>query len=134
MSGFSNHLAQKVANHFFRKTSQAATTGTSLALFVADPTDANITANEVSAPWYGRQEVTSWSAPAEDADSTLISNSNEIAFNAVTLSAVSVSHYGIYDAATSGNLLESGALAATKVLNVDDVFVAKAGELILKFK
>jgi len=61
MSGFSNHLAQKIANHFFRKQAQAATPGTFIALFVADPTDANVTANEVVAPWYARLEITSWS-------------------------------------------------------------------------
>jgi hypothetical protein len=134
MSGFSINLAQKVANHFFRKTSMAATPGTFLALFIADPTDANITSNEVVAPWYGRQEVTNWTAPATDADSVWIANTNEILFQAVTGSSVTVSHYGLYDAAILGNLLDSGPLTSAKVLNIDDVFVAKAGELILKFK
>ena len=134
MSGMSTHLAQKVANHFFRNTTQTATAATYLALFVADPTDENLTANEVSAAWYGREQITSWSAPATDTDSVWIANSNEIAYNAVTGAAVTVSHYGIYDAATSGNLLDSGTLTSPKVLNIDDVFVAKAGECILKFK
>lgn len=134
MPGFSTHLAQKVANHFFRGITQAATPGTYIALFVADPTDGNITANELTASWYGRQLVPSWSAPAEDTDSTYISNSNEVRFNAVTDNSVQITHYGIYDALEFGNLLDSGPLASIKILNVDDVFVIKAGELVLKFK
>ena len=65
MSGFSTNLAQKVANHFFRKVTQPMTPATYLALFVADPTDENVTANEVVADWYVRQEIPSWSAPVE---------------------------------------------------------------------
>ena len=134
MSGFSTNLAQKVANHFFRKVPQTATAGTYLALFVADPTDDNITANEVVAPWYVRKEILSWSAPQQDTDSVYITNSNEVRFAATTGNSVQVTHYGIYDALTSGNLLDSGQLAEAKTLNVDDVFVVKAGELKLKFK
>lgn len=134
MSGFSNFLARAVANHFFRKTAQSSPTGTFVALFTADPTDANITANEISAAWYGRKEATTWTAPAEDADSSWISNVAEVVFNAVTGAAVTVSHYGIYDAPTGGNLLSSGALPASKTLDISDVFVAGAGELVLHFK
>ena len=134
MSGFSTHLAQKVANHFFRQIPQSATPGTFLALYIADPTDDNITANEVAAPWYARQEISSWSATAQDADSTFITNSDEIAFAAVTGGAIAITHYGILDSNTSGNLLDSGPLDPSKVLNINDVFVVRPGELILKFK
>ena len=140
MSGFSVNLAQKVANHFFRKVPQAMTPGTYLALFVADPTDSNITANEVTGAWYARQEIPSWSAPAEDTDNVYITNSNEARFSAVTGASVTVSHYGIYDALIAGNLLDSGVLvdgngvATPRTLNVDEVFLVKAGELKLKFK
>ena len=133
MSGFSTNLAQKVANHFFRNVAQAATPATYIALFVADPTDDNITTNEVVGAWYGRQVIASWSAPQQDSDSVYITNSNEIRFNATTGNAVQVTHYGIYDAAASGNLLDSGALSDSKTLNVDAMFVIKAGELKLKF-
>lgn len=135
MSGFSTNLAQKVANHFFRKVSQAMTPGTYLALFIADPTDENITANEVSATWYVRQEIPSWSAPVVDGEGGVyIANSNEARYAAVTGAAVAISHYGIYDALKAGNLLDSGALATPRTLNVDEVFLVKAGELKLKFK
>ena len=134
MSGFSTSLAQKVANHFFRKVSQVMTPATYMALFIADPTDDNITANEVVADWYTRQEVPSWSAPIVDGDRISITNSNEVRFAAVTGGAVVLSHYAIYDAEVAGNMLDSGALATPRTLNVDEVFLVKAGELKLKFK
>ena len=134
MSGFSNHLAHQVINHFIRGIAQPATVNTYLALCIADPTDANVTTNEISAPWYARQQVTSWTAPAEADDYTFTANTNDVAFPVVTGGAVTASHYGIYDSLTEGNLLSSGALPSSKVLNIDDVPTLKAGEGILRFK
>lgn len=134
MSGFSDHLAQQVINHFIRGIAQPATVGTYLALCTTDPTDANNTMAEISAPWYARQQVTSWTAPAEAEDYTFTANTNDVAFGAVTGGAVTAAYYGVYDALTEGNLLSSGPLPSSKVLNVDDVPTLKAGEGILKFK
>ena len=140
MSGFSTHLAQKIINHFYRNIPQTATSATYLALFVADPTDDNVTANEVSAAWYARQLIASWTAPQQQDDFVYFSNSNELRFNAVTGNAITLTHYGIYDALSSGNLLDSGLLVNSsgittpRTLNEDDVFVIKANELVLKYK
>ena len=137
MSGFSTFLAQAVINHFVRRVSQPVSAGTYLALFVADPTDNNITANELSGAWYARQSIASWSAPTGTGTST--SNSNQVAFDAVTDNAVSVSYWGIYDAPASGNLLFSGPFMSggspvVKVLNVDDVFIVNASDFGLDFQ
>lgn len=132
MAGFSTHLAQALINHVFRGQNYAAPNGIYLALFVADPTDNNITANEVTGSWYGRQSVNSWAAPTGTAVST--ANSNQVVYNAVAGSAVTVTHWGLYDAATSGNLLASGAFTTSKVLNVDDVLAVNAGDLVLTFE
>ena len=132
MAGFSTYMAQAAINHFVRRTSQPVPSGTYLALFVADPTDNNVTANEVSAAWYGRQNISAWSAPTGTGTST--ANSNTVSYDAVTGTAVTVTHWGIYDAATSGNLLYSGPLTQTKTLNVDDIYVVSAGDLTLDFQ
>lgn len=132
MAGFSNYLAQAVINHFVRRSTQSVPAGMHLALFVADPTDANDTTKEVVAAWYGRQSVSSWSVPSGTVTST--SNSNAVTFNAVTGAPVTITHWGLYDAATSGNLLYSGALSASKTLNINDQFVVDAGALVLDFQ
>lgn len=126
MAGFSTYFAQQIINDKFVSGSTKY-----LALFVADPTDDNVTANEVTGAWYGRKSISGWSAPVGTGVST--SNSNQLTYNAVTGSAVSVTHWGIYDALTTGNLIASGPWPTTKVLNVDDVFVVNAGDLTLTF-
>lgn len=133
MAGFSNHLAQAVINHFFRNTTQSSPATLYLALFVADPTDVTTTAlaNEVSAAWYARQ-VVQFEAPDNATDVTT-ANTAQIAFSAVTSAAVAITHWGVFDALTNGNLLGSGALTTSKTLNVDDVFVVSGGDLVLTF-
>lgn len=132
MSGFSTYLAQGAISHFVRRTAQPVPAGTYLALFFADPTDDNITANEVSAAWYARQAITSWSAPVGSGTST--SNSNALVFNPVTGTSISITHWAIYDSLTAGNLLYSGVLPTPKTLQVDDIYTVKAGNLTLDFQ
>lgn len=127
MSGFSDYEAQRYLNDTYVNGSTMY-----LALFVADPTDANTTANEVTGAWYARQAISGWTAPSKVDGLQQIANSAQIAFNAVTGSAVAVSHWGIYDAVTGGNLRGSDAWNETKTYNVADIFVVQAGEIILK--
>jgi hypothetical protein len=133
MAGFSNNLAQATINHFFRNVSQSAPANHYLALFIADPTDVTATAltNEVSASWYARQSI-SFDAPSNATD-VITANTAQILFSAVTGTAVTVTHWGIFDASTTGNLMCSGAFATSKTLNVDDVFVVNSGDLTLTF-
>lgn len=123
MAGFSTYQANKIL------TDELVTPYASryLALFIADPTDANLTANEVTGGWYTRKATGSWDAPA--AGST--ANSQTIQYNAVTGSQVTVTHWGIYDASTSGNLLFSDAFAASKTFNVDDIPFLSPGDLAI---
>ena len=133
MAGFSNALAQDVINHFFRGQAVSASSGLYLALMVADPTDVTATAltNEVNATWYARQLI-QLDAPADATDITT-ANSNTITFNAVTGSAVTVTHWAIFSAATNGVLRASGTWSTYKVLNIDDVFKVNPGDLVLTF-
>ena len=134
MAGFSNHLAQAVINHFFRNTTQSSPANLYLALFLADPTDVTTTAlaNEVAATWYARRQV-QFEVPANATDVNT-ANTAQITYSAVTGAAVTVTHWGVFDALTNGNLLGSGALTTAKTLNVDDVFVINGGALVLTFE
>ena len=121
MSGFSNYLANQIIND----TLVTPYASRFLALFVADPTDANITANEVSASWYSRKGTGAWASPTVGETD----NRGSIQFDPVTGAQVTISHWGIYDAATSGNLLYNGAFATPKTFNVDDFTVVSPGDL-----
>ena len=121
MSGFSNYLANQVIND----TLVTPYASRYLALFVADPTDANVTTNEVSGEWYSRKLTGAWASPTVG----VTTNLSVIQYSPVTGGQVSISHWGIYDALTSGNLLYSGAFATAKTFNVDDFPLIAAGDL-----
>lgn len=121
MAGFSTYQA----NATLTDTLVTPYASRYVALFVADPTDANITANEVTGAWYSRKATGSWASPTTG----VTSNNNEIQWNAVSGSSVTISHWGIYDAATSGNLLYSFAFDTPKTFNVDDIPLIAASDL-----
>lgn len=130
MSGFSNHTAQALINATLRGIAYSTplVANLHLALFTADPTDANLTANEVSAAWYARQATGSWSAPTTGG---VTNNLSAIQFPAVTGAPVTVTHYGIYDAASGGNLLYSNALLASRTLAINDILTFDVAALTL---
>jgi hypothetical protein len=98
-----------------------------LALFVASPTDANVTANEVSAPWYARESTGSWASPTDG----VTHNNGSVQYDPVTGAQVTVSHWGIYDAPVAGNLLYHGSWTVAKTFNVDDFPVIGPGDLVV---
>ena len=121
MAGFSTFLANQVLN----ETLVDPYASRYLALFVADPTDNNDTTKEVSGAWYTRKGTGSWASPNNGATE----NNGTIQYAPVTGAQVSISHWGIYDAPTVGNLLYNGAFAVPKTFNVDDFPVIGPGDL-----
>lgn len=132
MSDMSNYLETALLNAIFRGTNftAPAVIDLHLALFTAAPTDANITANEVSAAWYSRKPTGSWTAPSDTGTGpTQVSNSSAITFDSVTGSEITITHIGIYDAASGGNLLQHKALTSPKTLQVGDVISFAVGAI-----
>lgn len=125
MTALSNYLEAALVNHILRNTAYTSP-GTSIyvALFTSDPTDAG-TGTEVSGNNYSRVQVTAWDAPTDGATS----NTNVITFPAASASWGTVTHVGIFDAATNGNLLFHGALSTSKAIDTSDVFTFPAGSL-----
>ena len=100
MAEMSNYLENALINVTLRATSYTAPTTVYVALFTADPTDADVTANEVTGGSYARTAAT-FAAPSNG----VTTNSADITFPTCTASWGTVSHIGIYDALTTGNLL-----------------------------
>lgn len=132
MSQASNYLENKLTDHIFRNTTFTAPTGLYISLHTADPTDAaNGAEVSTSATAYARTLVTpnttNW-AGTQSAGSTtastgvggVSSNNGTITFPAPTGSWGVVTHFGVWDASTSGNLLVFGALGASKTINGGD--------------
>lgn len=137
MAGISTYLAQKVLGVSLQQAAYSAPAATYLALFVADPTNDNVTANEVSAAWYAREAIGTFSAVTGTGRAT--ENAAAVTYSAVTANAVSCSHWGIYDALTAGNLLYSGTLkdaagdSVVRTFNVGDVPEFAATEIDIGF-
>jgi hypothetical protein len=109
MTMLSNYLEGKWVDHVLRNTAYTSP-GTSVyvSLHTADPAEDGSGA-EVSGNNYSRVQVTSWDAPASRATQ----NTSTISFATPSGSWGSCTHYGIWDAATVGNLLFYGALTST---------------------
>ena len=116
MAEMSNYLEDALINATLRNTSYTSPTTTYLALYTSDPTDAD-TGTEVTGGSYVRQSIT-FSAPSNG----VTSNSAAIEFPQCTADWGTVSHIGIRDAVTTGNLLYHTALDASKVINNGDIF------------
>lgn len=127
MAAVSDYLENALLNHVFRGdqtgTGLAQPATVYLALYTSDPTDAN-TGTEVSGGSYARQ-ATAFDAPSSG------SITNTVDEDFTDMPAVTVTHVGLLDAATAGNLLWHGALTSSKSVNTGDTFTVKAGNLTI---
>ena len=122
MAEMSNYLENALINATLRNTSYTSTT-VYLALYTSDPTDADA-GTEVSGTSYARQEIT-FGAPSNGVST----NSAVIEFPQAGGSWGTVTHVGIRDASTSGNLLFHTPLDASKTIAAGDVFRIAIGSL-----
>lgn len=116
MAAMSNYLETALINGTLRGTSYTAPSTVYVGLFTSDPTDAG-SGTEVSGGSYVRKAAT-FGAPSNGV-STI---SAAIEFTQATASWGTVTHFGIFDAETTGNLLYHGALTASKAIDTGDVF------------
>jgi len=135
--GISTYLQEALLKHLYRNTDLSRVATVYVSLHTADPTDAG-TGTEVSGGSYARQGVdtgasSEWSAPASGGGGYKTDNSNDITFPTATASWGTVTHFGVWDASTSGNLLHYGALDESKTVGIGDELVIDAGDLDLVF-
>lgn len=115
----SNAYETHVLDWLFGAGSPPRPPGRFIALFTANPGEGG-GGTEVSGGAYARQSATF----AVSGDSA--SNTNVVEFPAATTNWGTVSHFGVYTAATGGTMIAYGALQTSRVINQDDVgrFVA----------
>lgn len=123
MANISTYLADKLLDHSLKTASFTMPSNIYIALYTSDPT-ANDSGSEVSGGSYARQ-----SAAFASATNKATSNSALITFPEATANWGTVTHVGIRDASSGGNLLFFGALAASKIVQSGDQFKIKAGSI-----
>jgi hypothetical protein len=116
MAALSNYLENALINATLRNTAYSSPATVYVGLFTTDPTDAG-TGTEVTGGSYTRKAIT-FGAPSNGVSV----NSVALEFDQATASWGTVTHFGILDASTSGNLLYHGALTTSKVIDNGDVF------------
>ena len=116
MAALSDYAENLILNWLMKNTGSAPS-ATYLALFTAAPSDSG-GGTEVSGNGYARQAVT-WDTASGTGGTT--SNSTAETFTASGGDFGTVTHIGIFDAATSGNLLWHGAMTGSgKTVNDGD--------------
>ena len=119
---FSNYLENKLLLHTFGATAYTAPTTLYLAIHTTNPAEDN-TGTEVSGSAYARQTV------AFTVTTSTASNTVAVEFPTATGSWGTLTHVGVYDALTGGNLLAYAALTTSKIIGTNDVFRVPAGDL-----
>jgi hypothetical protein len=123
MAEMSNYLENALINATLRNTSYTSPTTVYVGLYTSDPGEGN-TGTEVSGGSYARTAVT-FGAPSNGVST----NSASVTFPTATGTWGTVTHIGILDALTSGNLLYYTPLDASKSIASGDVFTISTGNL-----
>lgn len=126
----SNYLENKLLDLVFGGTTFTPPATLYIALYTSDPTDAD-TGTEVSGGSYARVAVTNNATNWPAASGGQKSNANAITFAQATASWGTVTHVGIRDALTGGNLLYSGPLVTPRTVNNGDTFSFAATQLVI---
>ena len=123
MSAMSDYLENEILDHILSVGAYTMPTNVYVGLATASFNDDNSGA-ELTGNNYSRKQAT-FSA----ASSGTTSNSGAVQLDPATGSWGSVSHFGIFDASSSGNLLIHGAFSAAKTIASGDILKIDAGDL-----
>lgn len=123
MAEFSNYLENAVINAVLRAQTYTSPATVYVGLYTTDPTDAD-TGTEVSGGSYARVSV-AFDAPSNG----VTQNTADLTFPTATASWGTVTHIGLHDASTGGNLLFHTALDTSKAIDSGDIFKITTGNL-----
>lgn len=143
MSAMSDYLENKLVDHIFRSATFAAPTTLAVGLLTAAPSDAG-GGTEVSGNSYARVALnpsdTNWKSTQNTATAGNSSGTGGQTKNAVAITFPTpsgnwgtVSHFGIYDATSGGNLLFYGSLTISKTINQSDTVSFPVDSLTITF-
>lgn len=119
MSAFSDYLENLVINNLLGQAAMPAIPNLYFALFTAGPTDSG-GGTEVSGTNYARVNLTNNTTNFPTATTGLKQNATAVTFPTAGGSWGTITHWGIFDAASAGNLLFHGALDSAKAVALGD--------------
>jgi hypothetical protein len=123
MAEFSNYLENKVLDHVLRNVSYSSPTTVYVGLFTSDPTDAG-SGTECTGSAYARQTLS-----VTTASGGIVTSSADVTFPQATGAWGTITHLGLLDALTSGNLLMHTPLTTSKSIDNGDILKISSGNL-----
>jgi len=132
MAGMSNFVEEQVLNGYFGAHAISLPATVYIGLSSTAPADDGTNVTEPVGNNYARVAITN--IPGEWTDPTGLGqtdNINDIIFNQASGGAWGImTHVVVYDAASGGNMLWSGALLASKTINDGDQYKFPANQLV----
>ena len=123
MAELSNYLENKLLDHVLRGTSYSSPTTVFVGLYTSDPADDN-SGTECTGGAYARRQLSVTTATAG-----IVTSSADVIFPQATGSWGTISHIGLLDAVTAGNLLMHTPLTTSKTIYTGDIFKIASGSL-----
>ena len=123
MSAMSDYLENEILDHILGTGAYTMPATVYVGLSTGSFNDDN-SGSELTGNNYAREYITFAAASSGSAD-----NSAAVEFNAATGSWGTVSHFGLFDALSGGNLLIHGALTASKVISSGDILKIAIGDM-----
>ena len=125
MAEMSNFLENALLNVTLNATTYTAPATVYVALYTTDPTDADV-GTEVTGGSYARTAVSFATATGTSGN---VLNDADVTFPTCTAAWGTVTHVGLRDASTAGNLLYHSPLDDSKTVGIGDVFKITTGNL-----
>jgi len=119
----SNYLELKLLDHVLGSTSYSQPSAIYVALSTGSFND-DASGTELSGSGYSRKLITFGTA-----SSGSIASNSAVEFDTATGSWGSVSHFGLFDASSGGNLLYHGAFTSAKTIATGDILKIASGSL-----
>jgi hypothetical protein len=123
MAELSNYLENNLLDHVLRGTSYTSPATVYVGLYTSDPGDDD-SGTEVSGGSYARQILS-----VTTASGGIVTSSADVTFPQATANWGTISHIGLLDALTSGNLLMHTPLTTSKAIETGDIFKIATGSL-----
>ena len=121
---FSNEFETRALQWVFTTVARTRPTSWYLALFTSNPDeDGSGTEVSTSGTAYAREALT-FTVSGNNA-----TNNGAIEYATATASFGTVSHVGVYDASTGGNLIAYAALSSSRAIDTGDILRVPAGDL-----
>lgn len=127
MGSFADFWEDEVLDHLFMKGSYTMPTNLWIGLSTADPLDNETGLAEPSGNNYSRVSTAGadWNASSGGATA----NATDVSFPEASGSWGTITHFGVFDAASAGNMVAHGTLGVPKLITSGDTAKFAAGDI-----